>query len=102
MNKWKKNQKIEVDNDYKETILNSQLKGRIKQWKILRMRHILKEKVCVEEILSMYNTIIREGIEYNQEEYDEMKKLFRSLEEEYNKISKLILDKSEDTGKEIE
>lgn len=42
MNKWKKNQKIEVDNDYKETILNSQLKGRIKQWKILRMRHILK------------------------------------------------------------
>lgn len=50
----------------------------------------------------MYNTIIREGIEYNQEEYDEMKKLFRSLEEEYNKISKLILDKSEDTGKEIE
>lgn len=96
-----KNQKIKVDNDNKEAILNSQLKGRIKQWKILRMRHILKEKGYVEEILSICNTIIREGIDCNQEEYDEMKRLFTSLNEEYDKISKLILDKSEDAGKGI-
>lgn len=83
MNKWKNKQKIEVSYN-KETILNSQIKDRITQWKILRVEHIREEKGRIEEILSIFNTIIREEIDFNKEEYDKMEKLFKSLNKEYD------------------
>ncbi len=95
MNKWKNKQKIEVSYN-KETILNSQIKDRITQWKILRVEHIREEKGRIEGILSIFNTIIREGIDFNKEEYDKMEKLFKSLNKEYDEIR----NKSEDLGKE--